>query len=110
MVLKTWNCDGVVTHLEPDILECKVKWVLESITTAKLVGIMEFQQKYLKSKAIMLLKCCTQYVSKFGKLRTGKWSVFIPISKKGNAKECADYCTIAFISHASKFMLKNPSS
>ena len=72
MVLKTWNCDGVVTHLEPDILECKVKWVLESITTAKLVGIMEFQQKYLKSKAIMLLKCCTQYVSKFGKLSSGR--------------------------------------
>ena len=99
------NCDGVVTHLEPDILECNVKWVLESITTAKLVGIMEFQQKYLKSKTIMLLKCCTQYVSKFGKLssghRTGKWSVFIPISKKGNAKGCSNYRTIAFLSHAS---------
>ena len=57
----------------------------------------------------MLRKCCTQYVSKFGKLssghRTGK-SVFIPIPKKGNAKECSNYCTIAFISHANKVMLK----
>ena len=59
---------------------------------------------------MMLLKCCTQYVSKFGKLssghRTGKRSVFIPIPKKGNAKECSNYCTIALISHSSKVMLK----
>ena len=58
----------------------------------------------------MLLKCFTQYVSKFGKLssghRTGKRSVFIPIPKKGNAKECSNYCTIALISHSSKVMLK----
>ena len=58
----------------------------------------------------MLLKCCTQYASKFGKLssghRTGKRSVFIPIPKKGNSKECSNYCTIALISHASKVMLK----
>ena len=58
----------------------------------------------------MLWKCCTQYASKFGKLssghRTGKRSVFIPISKKGHAKECSNYCTIALISHASKVMLK----
>ena len=57
----------------------------------------------------MLIKCCTQYASKFGKLssghRTGK-SVFIPIPKKGNAKECSNYCTIALISHTSKVMLK----
>ena len=59
---------------------------------------------------MMLLKCCTQYVSKFGKLssghRTGKRSVFIPILKKGNAKECSNYCTIALVSHSSKVMLK----
>ena len=59
---------------------------------------------------MMLWKCCTQYASKFGNLssghRTGKGAVFIPIPKKGNAKECSDYCTIAFISHASKVMLK----
>ena len=58
----------------------------------------------------MLWKCCTQYASKFGKLssahRTGKMSVFIPIPKTGNAKECSNYCTIALISHASKVMLK----
>ena len=59
---------------------------------------------------MMLLKCCTQYASKFGKLnnghRTGQRSVFIPIPKKGNAKECSNYCTIVLISHASKIMLK----
>ena len=57
----------------------------------------------------MLLKCCSQYVSKFGKLgtghRTGKGSVFIPIPKKGNVKECSNYHTSVFISHASKVML-----
>ena len=58
----------------------------------------------------MLSKCCTQYASKFGKLssghRTGKGPVFIPIPKKGNDKECSNYCTIALISHASEVMLK----
>ena len=58
----------------------------------------------------MLLKHCTQYASKFGKLssghRTGKWQFFIPIQKKGNAKECSNYCTVALISHASKLMLE----
>ena len=58
----------------------------------------------------MLLKCCTHYANKFGKLssghRTGKGSVFIPIPKKGNDKECSDYCTIALVSHDSKVMLK----
>ena len=62
---------------------------------------------------MLLLKCCTQYASKFGKHSSGqkdwKMSVFIPIPKKGNAKECSNYCTIALISHASKVMLKtNP--
>ena len=59
---------------------------------------------------MMLLKCCTQYASKFGKLsngqRTGKRSVFIPIPKKGNPKECSNYHTIALLSHASKVTLK----
>ena len=71
---------------------------------------MEFQLSYFKSLKVMLLKCCTQYASKFGKLssghRTGKRSVFIPIPKKGNAKECSNYHTIALISHTSKVMLK----
>ena len=56
----------------------------------------------------MLLKCCTQYARKFGKLSNGHWkrSVFIPVPKKGNAKECSNYCAIALISHNSKLMLK----
>jgi len=55
---------------------------------------------------MILLKCCPQYVSKFGKLSNGHRSVFIPIPKKGNAKECSNYHTIVFISHASKVILK----
>ena len=69
---------------------------------------MEFQLSYFKYWKMMPWKCCTQYVSKFGKLssghRTGK--VFIPIPKRGNAKECSNYRTIALISHASKVILK----
>ena len=65
---------------------------------------MEFQLSYFISWKIMLWKCCTQFASKFGKL--SKRSVFIPIPKKGNAKECSNYCTTALISHASKVMLK----
>ena len=71
---------------------------------------MEFQLSYFKSWKMLLWKRCTQYSSKFGKLssghRTGKGPVFVPIPKKGNAKECSNYCTIALISHASKVMLK----
>ena len=71
---------------------------------------MEFQFSYFKSWKMMLWECYTQYVIKFGKLssghRTGKRSVFIPIPKKGNAKECSNYHTIALISHASKLMPK----
>ena len=71
---------------------------------------MEFQLSCFKSWKMMLWKCCTQYASKFGKPssghRTGKRSVFIPIPKKGNAKECSNYRTIALISHTGKIMLK----
>ena len=71
---------------------------------------MEFQLSYFKSWKMMLWKCCTQYASKFGKLSGGhrNWtrSVFIPVPKKSNAKECSNYHTIALISHASKVMLK----
>ena len=71
---------------------------------------MEFQFGSFKSWKMMLWKCCTQYASKFGKLssghRTGKKSVLISIPKKGNAKECLDYHTIALISHTSKVMIK----
>ena len=71
---------------------------------------MEFQLSYFKFWKMMLWKCCTQYASKFGKLssghRTWKRSIFIPIAKKGNAKECSNYRTTALISHTSKVMLK----
>ena len=99
----------MISRIEPDILECEVKWALESIAT-KLVEVMEFQLNYFKSWKMMLWKCCTQYASKSGK--TQQWpqdwkrSVFIPIPKKGNAQECSNYCTIALISHASKVILK----
>ena len=70
---------------------------------------MEFQLSYFKSSKMMLWKCCTQYARKFGKQQwpqDWKRSVSIPIPKKGNAKECSNYCTIALISHASEVMLK----
>ena len=71
---------------------------------------MEFQLSCFKSWKMMLWKCCTQYANKFWKTQQGPqdWerSVFISIPKKGNAKECSNYCTIALISHASKVMLK----
>ena len=54
------NHNGVITHLEPEILECEVKWALESITTKKLMDVMEFQFSYFKSWKMMLWKCCTQ--------------------------------------------------
>ena len=99
----------MITHLEPDILECEVKWALESITMNKASGgdgiPLELFQ-ILKEDAV---KVRHKYASKFGKLssghRTGK-NVFIPIPKKGNAKECSNYRTIALISHASKIILK----
>ena len=104
------NHDGVITQLEPEILECKVKWALESITTNKASGgdgipVEPFQ--ILKDDAV---KCCTQYASKFGKLssgnRTGKGQFSFQFPKKGNVKVCSNYYTIALISHASKAMLK----
>ena len=71
---------------------------------------MEFQLSYLKSWKMMLVKCCTQYASKSGKLisghKTEKGQVFIPVPKKGNAKECSNYCTIALISYTCKVLLK----
>ena len=98
------------THLEPDILECEVKWALGSITTNKASGgdgIPVELFKILKDDAVKVLHSICQQVWK-----TQQWSqdwkrsVFIPISKKGNAKECPNYCTIALISHTSKVMLK----
>ena len=100
----------MVIHLEPDILECEVKWALGSIIMNKAIEGDRIPAELFQIQKMMLLKCCTQYVSKFGKFicghRTGK-GVFTTIPKKGNAKECSNYCTVALISHASKVMLKN---
>ena len=104
------NNDGVITNLEPGILECKVKWALESITTNKTSGgdgipVELFQ--ILKDDAVKVLHSVWQQIWK-----TQQWpqdwkrSVFIPIPKKGNAKECSNYHTIALISHVTKIMLK----
>ena len=82
---------------------------MEALLQIKLVEVMEFQLSILKFPKMMLLKCCTQHVSKFGKLSSGhrtRKNVSFPIPKKGNAKECSKHHTIALISHASKVMLK----
>ena len=105
------NHDGVITHLEPDILECEVKWALESFIMNKARGgdgipVELFQ--ILKDDAVKVLHSICQPIWK-----TKQWpqdwkrSVFIPIPKKSNAKECTNYWTIALILHASKVMLKN---
>ena len=100
----------MITNLESDILECEVKWALESITTNKSSGndgipVELFQ--ILKDDAVKVLHSIWQPIWK-----TQQWpqdwkrSVFFPIPKKGNAKECSNYHTIALISHASKVLLK----
>ena len=102
------NHHGVITHLEPDILECEVKWALGSITTNKTSGGDGIPIELFKI-LLMLLKCCTEYVSKLGKLQWPQdWrrSVFIQSPKKGNAKEYSNYHTIVLIPHVSKVMLK----
>ena len=91
----------MITHLEPDMSECKVKWALGSITANKASGVKEFQLSYFKSWKMMLWKCCTQQWP-----QDWKRSVFIPIPKKGKAKEYTNYCIISLISQASKVMLK----
>ena len=104
------NHDGVVTHLEPDILKCEVKSALESITRNKASGadgIPVGLFKILKEDAVKVLHSICQQIWKTQQWpQDWKWSVFIPIPKKGNAKECSDYRTISLISHASKEMLK----
>ena len=100
----------MITHLEPDILECEVKWALESITTKKASGgdgIPAELFQILKDDAVKVLHSVCQQIWK-----TQQWpqdwkrSVFIAIPKKGNAKECSSSHTVALISHASKVMLK----
>ena len=104
------NHDGVITHLEPDILECEVKWALESITRNKASGgdgipVQLFQ--ILKDDAVKVLHSICQQIWK-----TQQWpqhwknSVFIPIPKKGTAKECLNYHTLALISHPGNVLLK----
>ena len=104
------NHNGVIPHLEPDILKCEVKWALGSITTDKARGgdgIPAELFQILKDDAVKVLHLICQQIWK-----TQPWpqdwkrSVFITIPKKGNAKECSNYWTIALISHASKVMLK----
>ena len=102
--------DDVITNLEPDILECEVKWALESIATNKATvgdGIPAELFQILKDDAVKVLHSICQ---KFWKPQQWpqdcKRSVFIPVPNKGNAKECSNYCTVALISHASKVMLK----
>ena len=102
--------NGVITHLEPDILECEVKWALGSITSNKASGgdgIPGELLQILKDDDVKVLhSTCQQIWKTLQWPQNWKRSVFIPIPKKGNAKEWANYCTIAFISHASKVMLK----
>ena len=104
------NHNGVVSHLEPDILEYEVKWALGSITMNKASGgdrIPAELFQILKVDAVKVLHSLCQQIWK-----TQQWpqdwkrSVFIPIPKKGNVKECSNYLTTALISHVSKIMLK----
>ena len=106
------NHDGVITHLEPDILECEIKWALGRITMTKASGgdgIPAELFQILKDDAVTVLHSVCQQIWK-----TQQWpqdwkrSVFIPIPKKGNPKECSNYHTTALISHASKAVLKIP--
>ena len=104
------NHDGVITYLEPDILECEVKWALGSIITNKASGsdgIPVELSPILKDDAVKVLHSIHQQIWKTQQWpQNWKRSVFIPIPKKGNAKECSNYCTIVIISHASKVILK----
>ena len=104
------NHNGVVTHSEPDILECEVRWALGSITTNKASGGDEIPAELfqiLKYDAVKALHSICQQIWK-----TQQWTLdwkrssFIPVPKKCNEKECSDYWTVILISHASKVMLK----
>ena len=97
------NHNSVITHLKPDTLECEVKWALGSITTNKASGIPVELFQILKDDGVKVLHSICQQICK-----THQWPqnckrpVFIPIPKKGHAKECSNYCTIALISHVAK--------
>ena len=104
------NHGAVITHLERDILECEVKWALGSITMNKAIGgdgipVELFQ--ILKDDAVKVLHSICQQIWKAQQWpQDWERSVFIPVPKKGNAKEYSNYCTIALMSHASKVVLK----
>ena len=96
------NHNGVITHLEPDILECEVKWALGSITMKRTSddGIPVELFQILKDDAVKVLHSICQQIWKTQEWpQDWKMSVFTPIPKKGNAKECSNYCTIALTSH-----------
>ena len=103
------NHNGVITHLEPDILQCEVKWALGSVTTNKASG-----GDGIPAELFQVLKDCVKVLHSIRQQiwKTQQWSqdwrrlIFIAIPNKGNAKECSNFCTIALISHASKVMLK----
>ena len=104
------NHDGVISHSEPDILECEVKWAFGSTAASKASGgdgIPAELFKILKDDAIKVLHSMCQQIWK-----TQQWpqdwkrSIFIPVLKKGSTKKCSTYQTIALISHASKIILK----
>ena len=100
----------MVTHLEPDILMCEVKWAFGSIITNNASegdGIPAELFQALKDDAVKVLHSICQQIWKIQQWpQDWKRSVFIPILKKGNAKRCSNYHTIALISHASREMLK----
>ena len=105
------NHDAVIIHLEPDILECEVKWALRSITMYKASGgdgIPAELFQILKDDAVKVLYSICQQIWK-----TQQWpqdwkrSIFIPVTKKDNAKKCSNSCTVALISHAIKIMFKS---
>ena len=104
------NHNGVITHLKPDILECEVKWTLGNITMNKASGgdgipVELFQ--ILKDDAMIVLHSICQQIWKIQQWpQDWEKSVFIPIPKKGNAKECSNYHTIALISHTSQVVLR----
>ena len=104
------NHEGVITHIEPDILECEVNWDLGSITMNKVSGgdgIPGELFQILKDDAVKVLHSICQQIWKTQQWPLGwKRSIFILIPKKGNAKECSNYCTIALIPHTIKVMLK----
>jgi len=98
------NHNGVITHLEPDILECGVKWALESITMNKASGgdgIPGELFQILKDDAVKVLHSTCQHIWKSQQWpQDWKRSVFIPLPKKGNAQECSNYHRVSLISHA----------